>query len=62
MADHKPNLSHDVVSNFLSKSRFTPSDLWKLVEPYSEDSQNLVVIFLTSIFVTTSDKKSHVQH
>lgn len=60
MADNKPNLSHDVASNFLSKSRFTPSDLSKLVEPYNEDSQNLVVIFLTSIFVTTSDKKSHV--
>lgn len=49
MADHKPNLSHDVVSDFLSKSRFTASDLWKLVEPYIEDSQNSVVILDDSV-------------
>jgi hypothetical protein len=49
MADHKPNLSHDVVSDFLSQSRFTPSDLWKLVEPYIEDSQDSIVILDDSV-------------
>ena len=32
MADHKPNLSHDVVSDFLAQQRFTPADLWAIAK------------------------------
>ncbi len=38
MAEHKRNLSHDVVNDFLRQSRFSSTDLWKLVEPHIEDS------------------------
>lgn len=32
LAEHKPNLSHDVVSDFLAQQRFTPADLWAIVK------------------------------
>ena len=37
LADHKPNLSHDVVSDFLRRERFTPADLWAIVQGYIAD-------------------------
>jgi hypothetical protein len=44
LADHKPNLCHDSVSDFLRRERFTPSQLWASVAPHIEDSETSVVI------------------
>lgn len=44
MAEHKANLSHDVVSDFLRQERFTPADLWKIVQTHLEDSAAWVII------------------
>ena len=44
LADHKPNLSHDVVSDFLRQERFTSTDLWKIVCPYINDTETSVII------------------
>ncbi|NJL14814.1 MAG: transposase [Microscillaceae bacterium] len=49
MSEHKAGVSHDVVSDFLAKSRFSPSDLWKLVEPHLEDSPTSVIIVDDSV-------------
>lgn len=34
LAEHKTKMSHDVVSNFLKHSRFTPRQLWTAVLPF----------------------------
>ena len=44
MADHKPHVSHDVVSDFLRQERFAPSDLWRLVAAHIDDNASSVVI------------------
>lgn len=44
MADHKPNVSHDVVSDFLRRERFTATDLWNLVSGHIDDSETSVII------------------
>lgn len=44
MANHKPHVSHDVVSDFLRQERLTPSQLWSVVSPYIEDSEDSVII------------------
>ncbi len=44
MAEHKDNISHDIVNEFLRKNNFNSSDLWSLVRPYIEDSQNSFII------------------
>jgi Transposase DDE domain len=49
MAEHKPHLSHDVVSDFLSQSHFTSSDLWQIVKAHIEDSDTSVVIIDDSV-------------
>ncbi|WP_026262133.1 IS701 family transposase [Spirosoma panaciterrae] len=49
MADHKPNLSHDVVSDFLRRERFTPADLWAIVQPYITDSVTASVLVDDSV-------------
>lgn len=54
MADHKPNrpaarLSHDVVSDFLRRDRFTPADLWAIVQGYIDDSLTALVIVDDSV-------------
>jgi hypothetical protein len=49
MADHKPNLSHDVVSDFLRRERFTPADLWAIVQGYIDDSPTALVIVDDSV-------------
>lgn len=38
MAEHKVNLSHDVVSDSLRQERFTPSDLWQIVKAHNDNS------------------------
>ncbi len=49
MADHKPNLSHDVVSDFLRRERFTPADLWAIVQPYIDDTETASIMVDDSI-------------
>lgn len=49
MADHKSNLSHDVVSDFLRRERFTPADLWAIVQPQLTDAETASVIVDDSI-------------
>jgi hypothetical protein len=44
MADHKEAVSHDVVSDFLQRERFTPSQLWEIVKPHIEDGADSVII------------------
>lgn len=44
MAEHMSNISHDKVSNFLRQEKFTPSQLWKVVKPHLQDTENSVVI------------------
>lgn len=44
MAEHKVSVSHDVVSDFLRQERFTPADLWQIVQAHLEDSPNSVII------------------
>lgn len=49
MADHKPGVSHDVVSDFLMRSKFTPSQLWDAVCGQIEDDDKAVVIVDDSV-------------
>jgi len=49
MADHKPNLSHDVVSDFLRQERFKPADLWAIVQPHIDDSENSSILVDDSV-------------
>ena len=49
MADHKPNLSHDVVSDFLRTERFKPADLWAIVKAHIADSQTASIIVDDSV-------------
>lgn len=49
MAEHKENLSHDVVSDFLRKSRFTPAQLWSAVQSHIEDTDSSVIIVDDSV-------------
>jgi hypothetical protein len=49
MADHKANLSHDVVSDFLRRERFTPANLWAIVQGYLDDSPTASVIVDDSV-------------
>lgn len=49
MADHKANVSHDVVSDFLRQERLTPAQLWSAVRPHIEDSETSVIIADDSI-------------
>jgi Transposase DDE domain len=44
MAEHKVSVSHDVVSDFLRQERFTPADLWQIVQPHIEDCATSVII------------------
>lgn len=49
MADHKANLSHDVVSDFLRRERFTPAHLWTIVESFIHDSATAAIIVDDSV-------------
>jgi len=49
LADHKAGLSHDAVSDFLRRERFTPSQLWEVVNPHIEDSEQAAIIVDDSV-------------
>jgi hypothetical protein len=44
MAEHMGGMSHDQVSYFLWKEKYTPSQLWNLVSSHIEDSEKSVII------------------
>jgi hypothetical protein len=44
LAGHKEAVSHDVVSDFLQRERFTPSQLWDIVKPHLADCASSVII------------------
>lgn len=49
MADHKPNLSHDVVIDFLAQQRFTPTALWAIVNAQIDDLETACIIVDDSV-------------
>nr|WP_220483026.1 hypothetical protein [Rufibacter quisquiliarum] len=49
LAAHKEAMSHNVVSDFLQRERFTPSQLWDIVKPHIEDSSTSVIIADNSV-------------
>ena len=49
MADHKPNLSHDVVSDFLRREHVKPADLWAIVKDHIDDSPTASIIVDDSV-------------
>ena len=49
LADHKANLSHDAVSDFLRRERFTPSQLWEVVRPHIEDDEDAAILVDDSV-------------
>ena len=49
MAEHKDQVSHDVVSDFLRQSKFTPTELWNIVSSHIQDDENSVIILDDSV-------------
>ena len=49
MAEHKSNLSHDVVTDFLAQQRFTPADLWAIVKAQVDDLETACIIVDDSV-------------
>lgn len=49
MADHKEQISHDMVNRFLSQQNFQPDDLWALVEPYLIDEADSFLLVDDSV-------------
>jgi hypothetical protein len=56
LSDHLENVSHDVVTDFLQNSRFTPRDLWDLVENRIDDSEEAFLLVDDSV---QNKKHSH---
>jgi hypothetical protein len=44
LAEHKSAMSHDVVSDFLRRERFTPAELWEIVSNHLNDSVQSLII------------------
>ena len=49
LSHHKQTLSHDAVSDFLSHSKMSSQDLWNIVDPHLEESDNAMIIFDDSV-------------
>src|ERR1035438_5209955 len=49
LSEHCPGLSHDDVTRFLKNNHFTPSMLWKKIEPILVQSPNGYAIFDDSV-------------
>ena len=49
LADHLEDVSHDVVTDYLSKERLTARHLWGLVEPLLQDSPQAYLIIDDSV-------------
>ena len=44
LSHHKQTFSHDAVSDFLSHSKMSSQDLWNIVDPHLEESDNAMII------------------
>ncbi len=49
MADHKEQISHDMVNRFLSRQNFQPADLWTLVKPHLDDKADSFLLVDDSV-------------
>ncbi len=49
LSNHLENVSHDVVTDFLQNSRFTPRDLWGLVQNRIDDSKEAFLLVDDSV-------------
>jgi hypothetical protein len=49
LAEHLENISHDSVTDFLSKSKFTPKQLWELVKDRINDSEDAFLLVDDSV-------------
>jgi hypothetical protein len=49
MADHKDQISHDMVNRFLRQQDFQPKDLWELVEPYLQNDETAYLLVDDSV-------------
>ncbi len=49
LSEHLENVSHDVVTDFLQNSKFTPRDLWDLVKDRIDDSEDAFLLVDDSV-------------
>ncbi len=49
LSEHLENVSHDVVTDFLQNSKFTPRDLWELVKDRIDDSEEAFLLVDDSV-------------
>lgn len=49
MADHKDQISHDMVNRFLGRQNFQPADLWTLVQPHLDDKADSFLVVDDSV-------------
>jgi len=49
LSEHLENVSHDLVTDFLQNSKFTPRDLWELVKNRIDDSQEAFLLVDDSV-------------
>ena len=49
LAEHREEVSHDVVNDFLRQKRFMPREVWKLVKDRIEDSKEACLIVDDSV-------------
>ena len=49
LSEHLENVSHDCVTDFLQNSRFTPKELWELVENRIDDSEEAFLLVDDSV-------------
>ncbi|MCY7350080.1 MAG: hypothetical protein LH606_05370 [Cytophagaceae bacterium] len=49
LADHLEGVSHDVINDFLNRSRFTPRHLWDLVSFHIQDDRDSFLVVDDSV-------------
>ena len=49
VAEHREDVSHDVINDFLHQRRFLPREVWKLVKDHIEDSKDAFLIVDDSV-------------
>ncbi len=49
LSEHLEKVSHDVVTDFLQNSKFTPKDLWSLVKERIDDSEEAFLLVDDSV-------------
>lgn len=49
LSEHLENVSHDVVTDFLQNSKFTPKDVWNLVKDRIDDSEEAFLLVDDSV-------------